>query len=58
MARIEEKNQNVRELTLDEGGEERDVGGLPPAGGQRHADLVQLLPQQPTPILRLGPEIN
>jgi len=48
----------VRCLPLDQGCQERHVGRFSPAGRQVQADLLQLLPQQPTAVLALGPEKN
>ena len=42
-------------LTFHQCREQGDVGRLPPAGRQRHPDLVQLVAQIATAVLRLGP---
>lgn len=42
-----------RSLTFHQGGEQRDVGGFPPSGGQVEAQAVQLLPETPSAVLRL-----
>lgn len=42
-----------RSLTFHQGGEQRDVGGFPPSGGQVETQAVQLLPETPSAVLGL-----